>query len=92
MEIILKNHLDIPVSTLLLNDQAFAKDISTKLIRDLRELDIHTWEQEEYMKFDSTVEDWCDNLKELILELSLLKTIILKRRVNTSDSEMHIDG
>ena len=49
MEDLLDNHLHIGLSTLMKNDETFAKDLGIRLIEQLLALDIYQWENDEYL-------------------------------------------
>ena len=92
MDDILENILYIRVSTLLKSEKPFAIDLGCKLRDQLLALDIHTWEVDDYISWNSKVDDFRDNLQALIDFLGLVHISVAKCRINTPENELHIDG
>jgi hypothetical protein len=80
------------VSTFMKEDMVYITKLAVTLTEDLLSLDPHEYEMEDYIEWNEKVEGWCDNLKELIVELQGLQVIVAKKRINTPENEDHIDG
>ena len=80
------------VSSFMKEDMVRTTKLAVNLSEYLLQMDPHKYEMEEYIDWNAKVEGWCDNLKGLIAELEGVQVIVAKKRCNTADSDIHIDG
>ena len=92
MDLVLTNALPMSVSTFMKEDMVYISKLSVSMVEDLLAMDPHDYEMEDYINWNAKVDGWCDNLKTLIAELQHLQVIVAKKRINTPESQLHIDG
>ena len=80
------------MSSFMREKRPFTWSLALRLQEQILAMGVHEWDVEDYRKWDKQLEDWSDNIIEVLRVLRSLQVIVVKRRVNTPDNEDHIDG